>query len=310
MPDSQHGFRKHLSTVTQLITSIQDWATTLEQRGLTDVILLDFSKAFDKVSHQHLLAKLNYYGIRGSTLSWIHAFLANRSQSVSVNGQHSPWVDVTSGVPQGSVLGPVLFLLYINDIQDSIQSNIRLFADDSIVYREINSPDDQVKLQQDLQTLANWSKTWLMDFNIKKCAILSITRKRNPSSFPYSIHGKLLSRVKQHDYLGVTIAHDLNWNSHVQNIIKKSNRTLGLLRRTLAPCTKEVKVRAFESLVRPRLEYAAEAWNPYTSTLVDRLEQVQRAAARFVHADYRRTTSVTPLLHNIGWDPLNIRRLA
>ena len=308
--DSQHGFRERLSTVTQLITSVNDWASTLEHRGQTDVILLDFSKAFDKVSHQHLSAKLHYYGIRGSTLHWINAFLDNHTQATSVNGQHSSWVDVTSGVPQGSVLGPALFLLYINDIQDNIKSNIRLFADVSIVYREITNPDDHIILQQDLQALAEWSRTWLMEFNIKKCAILSITRKKQPSKHPYTIFGELLGRVNQHDYLGVTISHDLSWNSHCQQVISKSNRTLGLLRRTLAPCNRDVKTKAYESLVRPRLvEYAAEVWHPHSTTIVDRLEQVQRAAARFVYADYRRTTSVTHLLNEIGWDSLHIRRL-
>ena len=278
--DSQHGFRERLSTVTQLITSVNDWSTTLEHRGQSDVILLDFSKAFDRVSHHHLSAKLNYYGIRGSTLSWINAFLSNRFQAVSVNGRHSTWVEVTSGVPQGSVLGPALFLLYINDIQDHITSRIRLFSDDSIVYREINSPEDHDALQQDLQALADWSKTWLMEFNIKKCAVLSITRKKKPSIHQYSIHGEVLGRVDEHDYLGVTISNDLRWNKHCQQVIKKSNQTLGLLRRTLAPCHKDVKVRAYESLVRPRLEYASEVWNPYTTSMVDRLEESSASSCK------------------------------
>jgi hypothetical protein len=156
---------------------------------------------------------------------------------------------------------------------------------------------------------ADWSKTWLMDFNIKKCATLSISRKKKPSIYQYSIHGEPLQRVDEHDYLGVTISKDLSWNKHTQNVIKKSNQTLGLLRRTLAPCHSDVKIRAYESLIRPRLEYASEVWNPYTSTLVDRLEQVQRAAARFVFRDYRRTTRVTPLIDKIGWDSLHTRRL-
>lgn len=307
--DSQHGFRECLSTVTQLITSVHDWATTLEHRGQTDVILLDFSKAFDKVSHQHLSAKLTFYGIRGSTLAWINAFLAGRRQAVSVNGQHSSWELVTSGVPQGSVLGPALFLLFINDIQDNIKSSIRLFADDSIVYRIIRSYKDHQILQQDLQVLAEWSRVWLMEFNINKCAVLSISRKRSPSHFQYTIFGQPLSKVDQYDYLGITIAKDLRWNSHCHTTIRKANRTLGLLRRTLAPCSRDVKARAYESLVRPRLEYASQVWNPPTTTLVNQLEQVQRAAARFVSADYRRTTHVTPLITNLGWDSLHVRRL-
>jgi len=157
--------------------------------------------------------------------------------------------------------------------------------------------------------LANWATDWLMEFNIKKCAVLTISRKRQPSQFQYTILGQLLTSVEQHDYLGITIVNDLRWNSHCQNIIRKSNKTLGLLRRTLSPCSRHVKKKAYESLVRPRLEYAAEAWNPYTITLVDKLEQVQRAAARFVYRDFRRTTPVTPMITNLGWDSLHVRRL-
>ena len=123
------------------------------------VILLNFSKAFDKVSHHHLSAKLNHYGIRENTLEWINSFLSNRKQALSVNGTHSSWVNVTSSIPQGSVLGPVLFLLYINNIYDHIQSTIKLFADDSILYREIQNPQDLVILQEDLDTLERIEQT-------------------------------------------------------------------------------------------------------------------------------------------------------
>ena len=260
--DSQHGFRERLSTVTQLLTSTHDWASTLEHRGQTDAVLLDFSKAFDTVPHLRLSAKLNYYGIRGPTLSWVESFLSGRSQSVTVNGTCSSWEHVTSGVPQGSVLGPALFLIYINDIHDQIQSELKLFADDSIVYREIVTPEDHSILQKDLDQLSNWSSKWLMHFNIKKCAVLSITRKRNPSIHDYSIFGENLERVSEHDYLGVTVSDDLRWGNHCDKVIQKASRTLGLLRRTLSPCKQNVKERAYEAIIRPQLEYASEAWNP------------------------------------------------
>jgi hypothetical protein len=307
--NSQHGFRERLSTVTQLISATNDWASCLNHQGQSDVILLDFSKAFDKVPHRRLSAKLNFYGIRGHTQGWVDAFLKNRSQAVSVNGTMSSWVDVTSGVPQGSVLGPALFLLYINDIEDSINSSIRLFADDSILYREICSPEDHVILQHDLNTLASWSQIWLMHFNISKCATLSITRKRKPSLHQYTILGQDLSRVDDHEYLGVTISHDLSWTKHCTKIANKAHRTLGLLRRTLSPCKKEVKAKAFRSLVKPQLDYAGEAWNPSTLSNINKIEQVQRQGARFVHADYRRTTSVSPMLVSLNWIPLHSNRL-
>ena len=140
----QHGFRQKFSCETQLISAINDWAKSINRRTQTDVILLDFGKAFDTVPHQRLISKLNFYGIRDRSLDWIKAFLTDRTQVVSNNGTHSNPRPVVSGVPQGSVLGPVLFLLYINDITDNISSHMRLFADDSVIYREINTQQDHI----------------------------------------------------------------------------------------------------------------------------------------------------------------------
>ena len=155
--------------------AVHDWAASMNKCHQTDLILLDFSKAFDCVPHQRLLHKLHYYGISGPTLYWLKSFLSNRTQHVSINGSHSALANVTSGVSQGSVLGPVLFVLYINDITNRIQSNIRLFADDSIVYREIRSPADHHILQTDIQKLTDWSNKWQMNFNTSKCHLLTIT---------------------------------------------------------------------------------------------------------------------------------------
>ena len=132
--NEQHGIMNKLSTITQLINTTTDWSNTLNNRGQTDIMFLDFSKAFDKISHKFILCKLHYYGIRSHTLSWISAFLSNRTETTVVNGVHSSYVEVTSGVPQGSVLGPMLFLLYMNDINNAITSQIKLFADDSVLY--------------------------------------------------------------------------------------------------------------------------------------------------------------------------------
>ena len=154
--DNQHGFREKRSCETQLIDAIQDWAECLNRSGQTDVLLLDFSKAFDKVPNQRLAVKLRHYGIDGKTLNWIQGFLSKREQCVVINGTHSSWKPVRSGVPQGSVLGPTLFLLYINDIADEVKSTMRLFADDSILYREIKCDEDQNQLQEDLNTVFAW----------------------------------------------------------------------------------------------------------------------------------------------------------
>ena len=177
LSDAQHGFRKERSCESQLILTVQDLANSLNEGEQVDAILLDFSKAFDKVPHQRLLAKLRNYGVRGQLLEWISDFLLGRTQSVVLEGQHSSRAPVTSGVPQGTVLGPLLFLVYINDMPDCVSSTPRLFADDCLLYRVVRSVADAAKLQQDLDQLQEWESTWLMEFNPDKCEVLRITKK-------------------------------------------------------------------------------------------------------------------------------------
>ena len=150
--------------------------------------------------------------------------------------------------------------------------------------------------------LSEWSDTWLMDFNICKCAIFPITKKRNTSFFNHTINGNALERIDGHECLGVSSSHDLCWERHCNKITERASEILELLRRTLSPCSKEVKSRAYQALVRPHLECAAEAWNPCNITTGDRLEHIQRSTATFVHHDYRRTTSVNNLINISGWD--------
>jgi retron-type reverse transcriptase len=173
--DIQHGFRARRSCETQLIQTVHDFAQNLDNKIQTDVAVLDFKKAFDKVSHSHLLYKLQFYGIRGDVRKWIENFLANRTQRVIVDGQASNQISVTSGVPQGSVLGPILFLIFINDIGENLNSKARLFADDCLLYRSIESPTDCALLQEDLNTLLLWAATWKMECNISKCFIMHIS---------------------------------------------------------------------------------------------------------------------------------------
>ena len=208
----------------KLVRTIQDWASSINSKGQTDVILLDFSKAFDKVSHWKLLHKIHHYGIRGKTKSWITAFLDSRQQQVVVNGRASNTADVLSGVPQGTVLGPMLFLLYINDITDGVSSTMRLFADDSILYRDIHDPRDHETLVADIKTLHDWAKTWQMDFNVSKYAVLTITNKRKPSTHVYTMNGQEIPRRDKYDYLGVTIDPKLSWKDHISRVCGKGNK--------------------------------------------------------------------------------------
>ena len=167
-------------------------------------IQLIISKAFDKVSHRHLAIKLAYYDIRGSTLVWINSFLTNRTQQVVLDEIASGTVDITSGVPKGSALGPILLFIFINDLPQSFSSKVRLFADDAILYFEMASADDCQMLQSDLNKLTEWEEKWLMSFNPSKCKVLTVTRKKQPTLFGYSMHDQILNRVKSTKYLGVT----------------------------------------------------------------------------------------------------------
>ena len=180
MYDLQHGFRERRSCETQLVSLIEDLARKTSQRKQTDLILLDFSKAFDKVNHSKLLLKLHSYGIRNATLRWIRAFLSNRQQKVVVEGEESDSVPVTSGVPQGSVLGPILFLAYINDLPKDIVSQVRLFADDTAIYLTLDSKSDSDTLQKDLDRLQTWEARWDMEFNPSKCQVIRVTASRTP----------------------------------------------------------------------------------------------------------------------------------
>ena len=187
--DCQHGFRAKRSCETQILTLYHELASSLDKKVQTDLIILDFSKAFDRLPHQRLLKKVYHYGIRGNTHQWISSFLNSRTQQVLIEGQSSEKVPVVSGVPQGSVLGPVLILVFINDLPDNINSSTRLFADDCILYRQIRNNNDQHLLQEDLDRLATWEKTWGMKFHPQKCSVLRISKARDPRTFQYQLIG-------------------------------------------------------------------------------------------------------------------------
>ena len=304
----QHGFRSKRSCETQLLECLDDLSKNLEDGKQTDLLILDFSKAFDKVSHNLLLHKLHHYGMRGNTHRWISAFLSERTQVVVVDGEESDVGRVESGVPQGSVLGPSLFLFYINDLPENLNSTVRLFADDTIVYLTITSASDGQTLQEDLNKLATWEHLWKMEFHPDKCTVLTVSKKKNPIIFDYTLHNHTLAHEESTKYLGCTITSDLNWGTHVSNICKKANQTLGFLHRNLHISSRSIKERAYKSLVRPQLEYSSTVWDPYQQGHIDMIEKVQRRAARYVMGKYRNRSSVGDMLQQLEWKSLRTRR--
>jgi hypothetical protein len=306
--DCQHGFRARRSCETQMLTFIHEIAGKMNKNRQHDLIILDFSKAFDRVPHKRLLSKLDHYGIRGNTHRWITSFLEDRSQQVLVDGATSDTVPVVSGVPQGSVLGPLLFLLFINDLPDSVTSRVRLFADDCILYREIRTPEDSRILQEDLDRLVEWEQTWGMDFHPDKCVTLRMTRSRTPYLREYTLKGQTLTTETVARYLGVDIQENLSWDHHINRVVKKANSTLGFLKRNLKIKNQKTKASAYFSIVRPTLEYCCTVWSPYTQDQIHRIEMTQRRAARYATNRYRNTSSVTSMLQDLQWETLEHRR--
>lgn len=236
---SQHGFRKGLSCETQLAAFIHDLHTNLDRNIQTDAIFLDFEKAFDKVPHHRLMTKLSLLNLDPFVLSWINNFLTDRKQFVVINTARSQISPVLSGVPQGTVLGPLLFLIYINDLPRCISNNIRLFADDCVIYATISSHEDQIALQTDLTAVKNWCHKWQMSLNISKCRSVSFHRRTNPLVYNYTLHNSFLQLASSYKYLGIHISSDLSWTLHINHVISTARRSLGYIQRTLkfAPAT-------------------------------------------------------------------------
>jgi len=277
LTDCQHGFRRNRSCETQLVHAFNDLAFNHERGVKTDVIILDFTKAFDSVNHRKLIFKLQSYGINIQVLNWVKAFLVDRKQIVMVDDKHSDTCEILSGVPQGSVLGPLLFLLYINDLPEQITSQCRLFADDALLY---NTRENTSVLQDDLNKLESWSHTWQLSFNSSKCSVLSVGEKDSQQA--YFLNNARLQNVNSHPYLGIEFSCNLKWNLHLDILASKATRTLGMLQRVLKTADTKTRLVAYNTLVKPILEYGCQVWDPYLKKDIKKLEKIQNKALRFV----------------------------
>ena len=199
--DEQHGFVPGRSCVTQLLCVMEMWTNSLNSREEIDCIYLDFQKAFDTVPHARLISKLKAYGMEGPLIRWITNFLSNRIQRVVVNNEMSTWSTISSGIPQGSVLGPTFFVVFINDIPDSINSTVNIFADDTKLFRSVTSDEEHVVLQSDLDMLADWSETWQLKFNASKCKVLHIGQ--HDTNYEYYLGNSKLENTTMEKDLGV-----------------------------------------------------------------------------------------------------------
>ena len=247
---SQHGFRKGRSCCTQLLEVIHDWADILEESKPIDVIYLDYRKAFDSVPYERLLVKLHAHGIRG----------------------------------KGSVLGPILFLIYVNDLPEIVTSTVKLFADDTKIYRKIQNTHDSEELQRDLDKLMNWSQRWQLPFNMGKCSILHLGKNNPNHKYKLTSEGDIveLVEIEEEKDLGIKFDSLLSFKQHTSECVSKANQRIGLIRRNFQQLDNYMFLLLYKSLIRPLLEYGNTVWYPCYKQDSQELEKVQRRATKLV----------------------------
>jgi hypothetical protein len=286
--ETQHGFRKDKSCLSNLLDFFEEIYDCLDKGNSVDILYLDFAKAFDKVPHKRLTKKLYASGIRGCILQWITNWLTDRRQMVQIGNKKSNWIDITSGVPQGSVLGPALFVIYINDIDEGLISKISKFADDTKLCSIVNNEEGANILRTDLEKLYQWSIEWQMPFNIEKCAVMHIG-KRN-QGFQYKMGENFLRTTDEEKDLGIIVNKNMKTSRQCKGAANKANMMLGFIRRTIISREKCIILNLYKTLVRPHLEYCVQAWSPHLKKDIQVLEKVQRRATKMVrgisHLDY------------------------
>lgn len=286
----QHGFYRHRSVDSNMVTFTEFLAQAMDKNTQVDVVYTDFSRAFDKINHNTLITKLAEAGVHGSLLRWIESYIKNRSQAVCIKGYSSQFLPVPSGIPQGSHLGPLLFSFYINDIGDVFEySNYLLYADDTKLYRIVKSHDDCDKLQTDIDRLIDYCSKNQLFLNIKKCNVISYTRKKKPINFNYHINNNIINRVTRIRDLGVIMDSELSFNSHIDHVVGAAFRRLGFILRISKPFknTNTLKILYF-SFVRSILDFCSTVWNPCYSVHINRVERIQK---KFIKSlNYRNNT--------------------
>ena len=278
--NKQYGFISKRSTSLQLLEVLDQWTEALDEGKNIDCIYMDYQKAFDTVPHRRLLGKLETYGIKNPILGWIKGFLGDRKQRVQVNGKLSEWMPVTSGIPQGSVLGPLLFVVFINDLPGKVNSSAYLFADDTKIFRIISDQRDKEILQDDLDKLTEWSNTWLLKFHPDKCKHMNINTRTTEQANKYKLIGKELETIEYEKDIGVTIDDRLNFENHINEKVKQANSMAALLRRTFQFLDCKSFIPLYKALVRSKLDYASSVWAPFRVAWIDKLESVQRKATK------------------------------
>ena len=300
--DFQHGFRSSRSTA-DLLTVVSDRiARAFNRSGATRAVALDISKAFDRVWHAGLLHKLKSYGISGPIFSLISSFLSNRQLRVVLDGKSSQEYPVNAGVPQGSILGPTLFLLYINDLPDDVICDIAIYADDTTLYSRCDRASDlwqqlelASELESDLRDTVDWGKKWLVDFNAEKTQLVSFDQSNNNGSITVKIGGSILEEKSSFKMLGLTFSSKLDWGSYIIFIAKTTSKKIGALIRSMKFLSPEVALYLYKSTIRPCMEYCCHIWAGAPSCYLDLLDKLQKQICRMISPSL--AASLEPLAH-------------
>jgi ribonuclease P/MRP protein subunit RPP40 len=306
---SQHGFLPSHSTSSQLLESSYDWFFANDKRFPVDAVYLDFSKAFDSVSHSKLISKLHCFNFCNNTVNWLASFLSGRTQVVKCNRAVSSPVNVTSGVPQGSVCGPLLFVLFINDLATvCAPCSVKLYADDVKLYYTIKQPCDRRVLQNCLHRVHDWAQKWDLLFSYDKCMFLQIGYSDH--SIVYKLGNRIINLCDSVSDLGVTVHSSLKFSSHCASIAAKANIRAKLILKCFLSRSSCNLIRAFKVYVRPLLEYASVVWNPWLLKDINLIENVQRRFTRNVCIKcHLPVVSYDERLTFFNLDRLELRRL-
>ena len=309
LTEKNSGFKANDSTVNQLISILHNIYNGLENSKEARMVFLDISKAFDKVWHVGLLFKLRQLGLSETMIRWIDSYLSNRFQRVIIHGQTSSWLPVQAGVPQGSILGPLLFLVYINDIVDDLTCDVRIFADDTSILEIVQNPTvSSQHLNINLSIIHYWGKLWRMIFNaLKSMSVIFSAKINKPHHPPVLLGDTAIPEVDTHTHLGITLANNLSWHAHVTRITNKASQRLGLLRRFKFKLSRKSLVRLYLSMIRPILEYGCVIFDNCGQGLSDLIESIQYEAAKICTGALRHTSHAA-LLQELGWPTLASRR--
>ena len=310
LTNHQSGFRPSDSTINQLAYLYHTFSEALDKKKEIRIVFCDISKAFDKVWHAGIIYKLKRAGIKGNLLNWFKDYLTNRKQRVIIRGQSSEWGVINAGVPQGSVLGPLLFLVYINDIVDVVNGGIKLFADDTVLHITVDDNNAAAdSLNDDLHNIMLWAQQWLVSFSPDKTKAMCITLKTNSKAtdIPLYFNNTPLKEVKEHKHLGMILTDKLKWSSHIDCIINSLSKLYDVFLKLKYKLNRRTLETIYVSFVRPKLEYGGILFDDCTDMDKIRLENVQLNFARCV-TGAKRGTSHNLIYEEISWQPLSERR--